>query len=51
MVSMASNVFVTFQRRMMYKYDFLSEGKHQSLLQAGSIIFTGHSYVCPKYPE
>ena len=31
---------------------FLREDKHQSfLLQADSIVFTGHSQACPKYPK
>ena len=30
---------------------FLHEDKHQSCLQFGSIVFTGHSQVCPMYPK
>ena len=30
---------------------FLHKDKHHSFLQAGSIVFTGHSQVCPKYPK
>ena len=33
------------------KYDFLHVDKHQSFLQAGIIVFTGHSLACPKNPK
>ena len=36
---------------MRNKYDFLREEKHQSFLQVGSIVFTGHSQVCPTYQK
>ena len=36
---------------MSGKYDFLYEDKHQSFLQADSIVFTGHSHTCTKYPK
>ena len=40
-----------FKKKVRDKNDFLLRDKHQSFLQAGSIIFTGHSYVSPKYPK
>ena len=35
---------------MRDKYDFLHE-ENQSFLQAESVIFTGHSQMCLKYPK
>ena len=40
-----------FKKEVRDKYDFLHEDKHQSILQAGSIVFTSHSQTCPKYPK
>ena len=31
--------------------DFLRKDKHQSFLQAGSMVFTGYSQACPKYQK
>ena len=36
---------------MRDKYDFLHEDKHQNFLQGSSLVFTGHSQTCPKYPN
>ena len=36
---------------MRDKYDFWQEDKHQSFLQAGGIVFTGHSQQYAKYPK
>ena len=30
---------------------FMHEDKHGSFLQAGSIVFTGRSQACTKYPK
>ena len=36
---------------MRDKSDFLREGKDQVFLQAGTIVISGYSQVCPKYPK
>ena len=36
---------------MWDNYDLLLGDKHQSFLQADSIVFTGYYQACPKYPK
>ena len=36
---------------MTFYNDFLHEDKHQSFVQANSIVFTDHSETCPKRPK
>ena len=33
------------------KFNFLHEDKHQSFLEADSIVFGDHSQACPKYTK
>ena len=40
-----------FKKKVRDKCDFLHEDKHQTFLQAGSIVFTVHSQVCSNYPK
>ena len=42
---------ISSQNKVRDKYDFLHEDKYQSFLQASSIVFTGHSQACPKFPN
>ena len=43
--------FQYFKNYVRDKYDFWHEDKHQSFLQAGGIVFTGHSQQYAKYPK
>ena len=40
-----------FQKEVSDKYNFLCEDKILSFLEVGTIIFTGHNWACPKYPQ
>ena len=47
---------VAYKNSMYFKREginaiFSKKDKHQSFLQAGSIILTGHIQSCPKYPK
>ena len=49
--STQNNTFAVSLKEVRDKYDFLLEDKHESFLQASSIVFTDHSKACPNYPK
>ena len=40
-----------YQENILWKFDFLNEGKYKSFLQTDTIISGNHSQPCLNYPK